>query len=496
MPADTNTNIEELIKTFQELNNKQEFEKLIESYTIKYVSAQGNHELTCELARAFAGRAESKLNEGDFGMASRDLERAIKLNPKCAEYHFEWAHVMRGFEENDNAIKGFTKAIEIDPLQARYHYCRGAMYRRAKKYDEAIADLTKAIELDPKHFNAYIERGGCWYEKKDYDRSISDLTMSIEIEPGISTTWHNRGAAWYDKKEYDKGIKDLSQAILLKPGFASSYLERGLNYEGKKKYNKAIADYTKAMELDPTWSSPYVQRAEMWKQKNELGKAIIDYDSLLRILPKFDGAHFKRGLLWFELEEYKEALNNFERALELKPGDKEVSKWLSKAKANLQKSPETSLPWQPVRDQAASFIEQLVKDYGERFKGHEDGFVFGVEIRKWDDEKGCPAWAGITGWLPAFRPDLAKWCDFKERFGLGGKHVLTHKDTEFNPEDAGVPISEELWKAITGTGWLSKYGEKEIGQVRKFEKVAPMLMRIAARIRLGDLDDELIFEYE
>ena len=488
--------IEELLKTVKELNSKNEFRQVIELLPQKTVAAHKDTELGSELAKAFAARALAGIEGRDFDMVAGDMARAIRLDPKCAEYHFMWAYVMVSYDEPDNAIKGFTKAIEINPGIEKYFYFRGTVYRKEKRFEEAMADFDKIIELNPRHADAYIERAGIWYSKKEYDKTISDLTISIAIKPDISAAWHNRGSAWYDKKEYDKGIADLSQAILLKPDFANSYFERGLNYEGKKAYDKAIKDYSKAIKLDTTWIDPWCQRGDVWAAKKQYDKAIADYNTVLQMKRRYKGAHYKRGMVWYEIEEYNEAVNNFKCALALKPNDKEARIWLDKAEAKLRESPGSHFKWQSVRDQAASFIEQIAKDYGMKFKSHEDGFVHGEVISKWDAVKECPAWAGITGWLPAFRPDLAKWHKYKIPFAGEAMYVFTHKDTEFNPEDAGIPIDKELWEAITGKGWLPKYDEEEIGRPRKFEKVAPMLLRIAARIRLGDLDDGLIFDEE
>ncbi len=255
----------------------------------------------------------------------------------------------------------------------------------------------------------------------------------------------------------------------------------------------AAADYSQAISLDPLWVDAWNQRGSVWKEQGEYDKAISDYNKVISMSRKYEGAHCKRGILWYELEDYYEASIDLKRALELNPRDKEAKSWLEKAEAKLRESPAKYNLRRSIREQAASFIEKIVNDYGKKFKNHDDGFVNGEEIRHWDPINKCPVRAGITGWLPAFRPDLAKWHHYKSRDGYERWLVITHIDTEFNPEDAGVPIREELWEAISGNGHLFEYDEEFIGKIKKFEKVAPMLTRIAARIRAGDLDEDLIF---
>lgn len=497
----TDLTIAELIKTVKAYNKKKNFQQIIDLLPMYKVEKYQNQELNGEFAMAYAAKATELSNEGAHKDAINYITRAIKLDAKNSEYHFTRACIHYSKEDYEDAIKGFNKAIELNPSIAKYFYHKGLTFLRQKKYKEAVASFDQAIALEADYAEACIQRGNGWYTLQEYDKCISDFTAAIRIAPGMFDGWYLRGCAWSIKKKYDKAIPDFDQAILLDPTHASAYLNRGHGYVAQKKYDKAIEDYNKASDLDFLWIVPVFCRANVWIEKQEYEKALADLDKVINEMNrKFPGAHCKRGIVWFKLKDYNKAFSDLKRALELNPNDKDASAWLNKTEAKLQESSGVYKYRQSVREEAASFIEQLVKDYQAQFKSHDDGFMYGKLMGEWDPVKKRPSWAGITGWLPAFRPEIAKWGKYsyrrfreEEGEGKGVWSVLTHDGELFNTEDVGLPIRNELWLAIANDENLYLYDEPNMSNYRKFEKVAPMLNRIAARIRNGDLDKDLIF---
>jgi len=497
----TDLTIAELIKTVKAYNKKNDFQQIIDLIPMYKVEKYQNQVLNREFATAYAAKATELLNEGAYRDAINYITRSIKLDAKNSDYHFNRAYIHYSKEDYEDAIKGFDKAIELNPSIAKYFHYKGLTFLRQKKYKEAVAGFDQAIALEADYAEACIQRGNVWYTLQKYDKCISDLTVAIRIAPGMFDGWYWRGCAFLMKKEYDKAIPDLDQAILLDPTHASAYLNRGHGYKAQKKYDNAIEDYDKAADLDFHWIVPVFCRANVWIEKQEYENAVADLDKVINEMNrKFPGAHCKRGIAWFKLKNYNKAFSDLKRALELNPDDKDASAWLNKTEKKLQESSGDYKYRQSVREEAASFIEQLVKDYQAKFKSHDDGFMYGNLMGKWDPVKKCPSWAGITGWLPAFRPEIAKWGKYsylrfreEDADGKGVLSVLTPDGELFNTEDVGLPIRNKLWLAITNNENLYLYDEPNMSTYRKFEKVAPMLNRIAARIRNGDLDKDLIF---
>jgi tetratricopeptide (TPR) repeat protein len=133
------------------------------------------------------------------GVAIKDLERAIKIDPKLAEAHHLIArlHALPG-GDLDRARKAIDQAIENttkDQLAlARYLTLRANLttYDLSPKTEEAkreaekaaekrLADYAKAIELAPDDEDALRSRGRFYLALEKYAEAIKDFNRALEI---------------------------------------------------------------------------------------------------------------------------------------------------------------------------------------------------------------------------------------------------------------------------------------------------------------------------
>ena len=61
----------------------------------------------------------------------------------------------------EGAIKDLDEAIRLDPKNATAWHDRGFAKKELGRYAEEIADYDEAIRLDPKNATAWISRGFC-----------------------------------------------------------------------------------------------------------------------------------------------------------------------------------------------------------------------------------------------------------------------------------------------------------------------------------------------
>jgi tetratricopeptide (TPR) repeat protein len=252
-------------------------------------------------------------NELDRGLL--DLDEAIRLEPRSAEFHVYRAVFWdRKRKKYDKAIADYTEAIRLDSKDALAYNGRGYAFSEKKEYDKAIADYTASIRLDPKDAANYVRRGYAFSEKKEYDKAIAEYTEAIRLDPTDSTYYYFRGGSWTKNKECDKAIADFTEAIRLEPAFGFAYSARGFAWFEKREYGKAIADFSDAIRLDPKDADNYVLRGNAWSEKREYGKAIADFSDAIRLDPKHAFAYSDRDRA---LRQFDEALDDFEQRFRL-----------------------------------------------------------------------------------------------------------------------------------------------------------------------------------
>ena len=192
----------------------------------------------------------------------------------------------------------FHKAIELDPKYAEAHYNLGNALHHQGKLDEAIACYRKAIELDPKYANAHVNLGNALHHQKSWTRPSPASKMPSNSTPNDAMSWHSRGLVYYDLKQYDKAIADFSKAIELKPDYVEALNSRGSVYYDLKQYDKAIADYSKAIELKPDYKAAWYYRGAGPRDPEAIRQAVADYTKAIQLKPhdQFGICRTKPGL--------------------------------------------------------------------------------------------------------------------------------------------------------------------------------------------------------
>ena len=74
------------------------------------------------------------------------------------------------------------KAIELNPKYANAHYNLGNILRDLKKLSEAVISLKKAIKLKPNFFEAHRDLGICLYLLKDIDSAVKCIVKANHFD--------------------------------------------------------------------------------------------------------------------------------------------------------------------------------------------------------------------------------------------------------------------------------------------------------------------------
>ena len=88
-----------------------------------------------------------RLNQGDLDRAIADFNRAIDLDPQCAEAYDSRGSAYRSEDGFDRAITDFDQAMAPNPQFAEAFYIRGATYYITQGRDRALLDFMKAMDL-------------------------------------------------------------------------------------------------------------------------------------------------------------------------------------------------------------------------------------------------------------------------------------------------------------------------------------------------------------
>ena len=233
-------------------------------------------------ANALVARGFGHVFQENLDGALTDFSAAIRDNPKLATaYYYRGAILVN--RDPKRALADVNKAISLNPKDADYFRERSSMYVKGKDYPRAIADLTTAIRLAKNPKTEYFLRGVAHEDSGQMDKAIADFQASLLLDP--------------DNEVIRRHILSLGgkipQALQLPPGPCSAdviahedritgctavidsgtvtgwplkavYCNRGYSLTELGRYDEVIADSTKLVALMPDTACGYLNRGRAW----------------------------------------------------------------------------------------------------------------------------------------------------------------------------------------------------------------------------------------
>lgn len=126
-------------------------------------------------------QAGDKYLKGDVNGAIRDLNQALKLNPKYAAAYSKRGILNYVLRDQDAAINDFNKALRLNPADAMTYVGRGLALSAIGNKREAIADYTEAINYNSLQGSAYYNRGVLFYNMGNTTEAMKDLRQAAEL---------------------------------------------------------------------------------------------------------------------------------------------------------------------------------------------------------------------------------------------------------------------------------------------------------------------------
>jgi serine/threonine protein kinase len=142
-------------------------------------------ELDDELPEAHATLAWIRMYcDWDWDGAERGFERALSLNPACAEAHHMLAHWNEAMGRLDTAVAEMTASLELEPVAPALHSCLVQVLFHARRYDEAIRESGVTLELAPSFAGMFGWMGVAHALSGRFDVGLETVREGLRQRPG------------------------------------------------------------------------------------------------------------------------------------------------------------------------------------------------------------------------------------------------------------------------------------------------------------------------
>jgi tetratricopeptide (TPR) repeat protein len=221
--------------------------------------------------------------------------------------------------EYDMAIKTLNRALAKHPDELQLLEIRALAYFLKGEKEKALADFTRMVIIAPDKPNGWKNRGDAYLDRGEPDKALVNYTQSLALAPDEDVLF-NRGSLYARTGDYGKAIADYTQCIALSPEGDGTYGERrGYTYFEKGDLNAALADANKAIAC---WKDTkdsdkaLTTRGFVWRDLGKPDKALEDFTLAAAYNPKNFDALFRAGCIWTQRQDFEKAIELFSKALE------------------------------------------------------------------------------------------------------------------------------------------------------------------------------------
>ncbi len=220
------------------------------------------------------------------------FEKAIELDPECAEAYFQKALLLVSFES----------------------------YYKDEIYDEIVSDFNKAIELKPKYSDVYYYKGLFEYKTKQFNLAVLDFEAALKLNYTHPDIYKYNGLSHLNLKNYTDAIENFNSICenMTDETYSYCYLYRGISYYYLNNFELAIEDFRKIIAKHSKLDYAYFYCGLSELKLKNFYKAIIEFKNTLKVNPYYNNAYLYLSHIKYLLHDYKEVVNEMMKFIEIK----------------------------------------------------------------------------------------------------------------------------------------------------------------------------------
>jgi tetratricopeptide (TPR) repeat protein/2-polyprenyl-3-methyl-5-hydroxy-6-metoxy-1,4-benzoquinol methylase len=192
------------------------------------------------------------LQADNAAAAAELIGKAIAVNDRVAEYHYNIALAWRAQNRMDDVATHLERAIALRGDYALAHLNLGNVRREHGRLADAIACYERAIALAPSSAAARFNLANMLSEQGRWDAAIAQYTQALAIEPNHAEAHGNLGTALFTAGRTGDAVSHLERAAALMPDRFEVHEILGKAYMASGDVKSAILAAGRALELKET----------------------------------------------------------------------------------------------------------------------------------------------------------------------------------------------------------------------------------------------------
>lgn len=203
------------------------------------------------------GRGNALRALGRLDEALADYDRALAMEPRLAEAHYNRGFVLFDLGRHDAAVAAFDKALALRPGDAAALNQKGVALRRLRRWDEAIKSYDAALAAAPDYAQALSNRGCAYHDLRRYKEALASFEMSLARDPDNAKTLNNRGITLHRMGHFDAARQSYEASLKISPDDPETLTNQGVVLRDMACHAEALRAFDRAIAIDPHYANAY-----------------------------------------------------------------------------------------------------------------------------------------------------------------------------------------------------------------------------------------------
>jgi len=221
-------------------------------------------------------------------------------------------------EQNQEAIKSFSRALATDPTMSTVYYYRAKIQMQDKNYERAISDFQEAIAKDGADEKVYYQLGVCYLKSDNKELAKQSFGLAIKADNTYKPAISEKMKLEYKDGEYEKAIALADQLTAIEAGNTKALNYKAMSLMKSDQLEAAYVVFEELVQADPENSKALKNLANISLRRKDYAASVKDHTTLIAVdaNPK---NYYNRALSQMQLEQWDKALSDLSQVIKLDP---------------------------------------------------------------------------------------------------------------------------------------------------------------------------------
>jgi tetratricopeptide (TPR) repeat protein/SAM-dependent methyltransferase len=258
------------------------------------------------------------LQRGQPQAAVDVLARALAVNDRAPDCHYNMAFALQALGRLDDAIGFYQQTIRLKPDYVEAHTNLGNALKGNGRLSDAAASYERVIGLAPSA-EAHYNLGNVLVPLGRLDEATTHFQRALVLKPDLVGAHNNLANALVAQRRPDDAVIHFQRALELDPSLVEAHVNLGATLLELGKLDAAAAQLVRALEVNSNFASAHANLGNVLLAQGRLEEAARSYRHALALEPGLPEAHNNLGLVLAARGDFVEACRHYQMAVERKP---------------------------------------------------------------------------------------------------------------------------------------------------------------------------------